>query len=123
MVVLVIYTMQIFSRICFSSNDQTRDVMMAASTIKKYLEVIQESKIQEVWKLQWNQVSTSSSNIDFHVFKEFLLYAQVMQKTKKGKEDEEDNLTLFNSVTEVGNEIPTWILRNLTPNQMEQIQK
>ena len=45
--------------------------MMAASTIKKYLEVIQESKIQEAWKLQWDQVSTSSSNIDFHVSKSF----------------------------------------------------
>ena len=79
--------------------------MMAASTIKNNLEAIQESKIQ-VWKLQWNQVSTNSSNSDFHVFKEFLLHAQVMQKTKKGKEDEEENLSLFNSVTVVGNEIP-----------------
>ena len=62
--------------------DPTRDVMIAASVINK-------SKIG-VWKLQWKQVSTSSSNSGFHVFKEFLYHAQVMNETGQGKEDEKD---------------------------------
>ena len=50
--------------------------MAAASVIKKYLEAINKSKIG-VWKLRWKQVSTSSSNCGFHVFKECLYHAQV----------------------------------------------
>ena len=72
-----------------------RDVTMAASTIKKYLDAIHRARIFES-KLQWEQVSTtSSSNSGFHVFKEFLYHAQVIQKTEKGKEDEEDYLSLI----------------------------
>ena len=76
------------------SSDPTRDVMMAASVIKKYLDAYHDAKIFE-WKLQWKQVSTFSSKSGFHVFKEFLYHAQVMQKTEKGKEDEEDCLSLI----------------------------
>ncbi len=56
---------------CPCSSDPTRDVMVAASVIKKYLEAVNKSKIG-VWKLDWKQVSTSSSNSGFLVFKEFL---------------------------------------------------
>jgi hypothetical protein len=96
--------------------------MMAASVIKKYLEAINKSKIG-VWKLQWKQVSTSSSNSGFHVFKEFLYHAQVMQKKGPGNERDEDYLSMFRRAQEKDSENFPWILTNLTPNQMEQIQK
>ncbi len=46
-----------------------------------------------------------------------------MQKTEKGKNDEDDYVAMLSIVTEEDSQNPTWILRNLTPNQMEQIQK
>ncbi len=84
---------------CPCSSDPTREVMMAASVIKEYLEVKKKSKIG-VWKLQWKQVSTSSSNSGFLVFKAFLYHAQVMQKTGPGNEREEDYLSLFRRAQE-----------------------
>ena len=107
---------------CPCSSDPTRDVMMAASVIKKYLEAINKSKIC-VWKLQWKQVSTSSSNSGFLVFKEFLYHAQVMQKKGPGNEGDEDYLSMFRRAQEEDSENLPWILKNLTRNQMEQIQK
>jgi hypothetical protein len=95
---------------------------MAASVIKKYLEAINKSKIC-VWKLQWKQVSTSSSNSGFLVFKEFLYHAQVMQKKGPGNEGDEDYLSMFRRTQEKDSENFPWISTNLTPNQMEQIQK
>ena len=106
---------------CPCSSDPTRDVMMAASVIKKYLEAINKSKIV-VWKLQWKQVSTSNSNSGFHVFKEFLYHAQVMHKKGPGNEREEDYLSMFRRALENDSESFPWILTNLTKNQMEQIQ-
>jgi len=107
---------------CPCSSDPTRDVMMAASVIKKYLEAINKSKIC-VWKLQWKQVSTSSSNSGFLVFKEFLYHAQVMQKKGPGNERDEDYLSMFRAAQEKNSEKFPWILTNFTLNQMEQIQK
>jgi hypothetical protein len=104
------------------SSDPTRDVMMAASVIKKYLEAINKSKIA-VWKVEWKHVSTSSSNSGFLVFKEFLYHAQVMQKKGPGNEGDEDYLSMFRSAQEKDSENFPCILTNLTPNQMEQIQK
>jgi hypothetical protein len=106
---------------CPCSSDPTRDVMMAASVIKKYLEVINKSKIF-VWKLQWKQVSTSNSNSGFHVFKEFLYHAQVMHQKGPGNEREEDYLSMFRSAQKKDSESFPWILTNLTKKQMEQIQ-
>ena len=106
---------------CPCSSDPTRDVMMAASVIKKYLEAINKSKIG-VWKLQWKQVSTFSSNSGFLVFKEFLYHAQVMQKKGPGKERDEDYLSMFRRAQKKEIENFPWILTNLTLNQMEQIQ-
>jgi hypothetical protein len=107
---------------CPCSSDPTRDVMIAASVIKKYLEAINNSKIG-VWKLDWKQVSTSSSNSGFLVFKEFLYHAQVMQKKGPGNERTDDYLLMFRRAQEENSEKFPWILKNLTPNQMEQIQK
>ena len=83
------------------------------------LEAIYNGKIF-LWKLQWKQVSTSSSNSGFHVFKEILYHAQVMQKTGQGKEDEEDYLSMLRSAREEDSKKFPWILTNLTSNQMEQ---
>ena len=55
-------------------------------------------------------------------FKEFLYHAQVMQKKGPGNEGDEDYLTMFRRAQEKDNENFPWILANLTPNQMEQIQ-
>jgi hypothetical protein len=107
---------------CPCSSDPTRDVMMAASVIKKYLEAINKSKIN-VWKLDWKQVSTSSSNSGFLVFKEFLYHAQVMNKKGPGNEGDEDYLSMFRKAQEKDSEKFPWILTNFTLNQMEQIQK
>jgi len=106
---------------CPCSSDPTRDVMMAASVLKKYLGAINKSKIG-VWKLQWKQVSTSNSNSGFHVFKEFLYHAQVMHKKGPGNEREEDYLSMFHCALNKNSESFPWILTNLTKNQMEQIQ-
>jgi hypothetical protein len=76
-----------------------------------------------VWKLEWKQVSTSSSNSGFLVFKEFLHHAQVMQKKGPGNEGDEDYLSMFRRAQEKDSENFPWILKNLIPNQMEQIQK
>ena len=86
------------------------------------MEAINNSKIF-VWKLQWKQVSTSSSNSGFHVFKEFLYHAQVMHKKRPGNEGEEHYLSMFKRAWESDSESFPWILTNLTKNQMEQIQK
>jgi hypothetical protein len=75
------------------SRDPTRDVLMAASTINNYLQsIILRSSIPRdgipVIQMQWKQVSTTSSNSGFHVFKEFLIHASAIMKGKKNKEDE-----------------------------------
>jgi hypothetical protein len=57
------------------------------------------------------------------VFKEFLYHAQVMQKKGPGNERDEHYLTMFRRAQEEDSEKFPWILKNLTPNQMEQIQK
>ena len=66
-------------------------------------------------KLQWKQVSTSSGNSDFPV--------QEMQETGQGKEDDKDYLSMLKRAQEKDSENFPWILTNVTPNQMEQIQK
>jgi hypothetical protein len=71
----------------------------------------------------WKQVSTSSSNSGFLVFKEFLYHAKVMQKKGPGNEGTEDYLSMFRRAQEEDSAKFPWILTNLTPNQMEQIQK
>ena len=102
---------------------------MAASTIKNYLQSILQSSIPRdgipVIQMQWKQVSTSSSNSGFLVFKEFLIHASAIMKGKKDKEDENDYLSMYTKDEEKnfqnGKKIPTWILRNFTVPQMEQI--
>jgi hypothetical protein len=79
-------------------------------------------KIKNVWKIQWKQVSTSSRNSGSHVFKEFLYHARVMHKKGPGNE-REDYLSMFRRAQEKDRENFPWILKNLTLNQMEQIQK
>ena len=110
------------------SNDPTRDVLMAASTIKNYLQSILSSFPRDgipVIQMQWKQVSTSSSNSGFHVFKEFLIQAFPIMKGKKDKEDENDYLSMYTKFEDKnfqdGKKIPYWILRNFTVRQMEQI--
>jgi hypothetical protein len=95
---------------------------MAASVIKKCLQAIHNSKIF-VWHLQWKQVSISSSSSGFHVFKEFLYHAQVMQKTGPGNEREEDYISMFRRAQENYSENFPWVLTNFTEKQMKQIQK
>jgi hypothetical protein len=46
-----------------------------------------------------------------------------MQKTGPGNEREEDYLSMFRRAQEKDRENFPWILTNLTPNRMEQIQK
>ena len=110
------------------SNDPTRDVLMAASTIKNYLQSILSSVPRDgipVFQMQWKQVSTSSSNSGFHVFKEFLIHAFPIMKGKKDKEDENDYLSMYERDADKnfqdGRKVPNWILRNFTVRQMEQI--
>jgi hypothetical protein len=75
--------------------------------------------------MQWKQVSTSSSNSGFHVFKEFLIHAFTIMKGKKDKEDENDYLSMYERDADKnfqdGRKVPNWILRNFTVRQMEQI--
>ena len=46
-----------------------------------------------------------------------------MQKKGPGNEGDEDYLSMFRRAQEEDSEKFPWILTNLTPNQMEQIQK
>jgi hypothetical protein len=110
------------------SSDPTRDVMMAASTIKNYLQSILSSVPRDgipVIQMQWKQVLTSSSNSGFHVFKEYLIHAFAIMKGKKDKEDENDYLSMYTKFEDNnfqdGRKIPNWILRNFTVRQMEQM--
>ena len=103
---------------------------MAASTIKNYLQSILSSVPRDgipVIQMQWKQVSTSSSNSGFHVFKEFLIHAFTIMKGKKDKEDKNDYLSMYERDAEKdfrnGRKVPNWILRNFTVRQMEQIRK
>jgi hypothetical protein len=77
--------------------------------------------------MQWKQVSTSSSNSGFHVFKEFLIHAFTIMKGKKDKEEENDYFSMYTKDeaknSHNGKKIPTWILRNFSVQQMEQIRK
>ena len=82
------------------SSDPMRDVLMAASTIKNYLQSILQSSIPcdgiPVFQMQWKQVSTSSSNSGFHVLKEFLINASAIMKMKNEKEEHlYDNLSMY----------------------------
>ena len=101
---------------------------MAASTIKNYLQSILSSVPRDeipVIQMQWKQVSTSSSNSGFHVFKEFLIHAFTIMKGEKDKEDENDYLSMYTKFEDKkfqdGRKVPKWILRNFTVPQMEQI--
>jgi hypothetical protein len=101
---------------------------MAACTIKNYLQSILSSVPRDaipVIQMQWKQVSTSSSNSGFHVFKEFLIHAFTIMKGKKDKEDENDYLSMYTKdeakIFHNGKKIPTWILSNFSVKQMEQI--
>ena len=80
------------------SSDLTRDVLMAASTIKNYLQSILSSIPCDgipVIQMQWKQVSTFSSNSGFHVFKEFLIHAsEIMKMEYKNQEHAYDYLSL-----------------------------
>ncbi len=77
--------------------------------------------------MQWKQVSTSSSNSGFHVFKEFLIHAsEIMKMEDKNQEHAyDDYLSLHQDYAEEDfqdiKKIPKWILRNFTVRQMEQI--
>ena len=78
--------------------------------------------------MQLKQVSsTSSSTSGFHVVKEFLHHAFTIMKGKKEKEEHLYNnyLSIYSKdeEREIHNDkkIPTWILRNFTVPQMEQI--
>jgi hypothetical protein len=57
--------------------------------------------------MQWKQVSTSSSNSGFHVFKEFLIHASAIMKGKKDEEHENDYM-----YTEDGDKISTTVRRS-----------
>ena len=111
------------------SSDPVRDILMAASTIKNYLQSILNGIDQDgisVTMMQWKQVSTSSSNSGFHVFKEFLIHAsEIMKMEDKNQEHAYDYLSLYEEYAEEdfqdGKKIPKWILRNFTVRQMEQI--
>jgi hypothetical protein len=107
-----------------------RDVLLAASTIKNYLQSILRCISQDgnpVIMMQWKQVSTSSSNSGFHVFKEFLIHAsEIMKMEDKNQEHAyDDYLSLHQDYAEEDfqdiKKIPKWILRNFTVRQMEQI--
>jgi hypothetical protein len=98
---------------------------MAASTIKNYLQSILSSVPRDgipVIQMQWKEVSTSSSNSGFHVFKEFLIHAFTIMKGKKDKEDENDYLSMYEEDAEKnfrnGKKIPKWMLRNFTERQI-----
>jgi hypothetical protein len=76
--------------------------------------------------MQWKQVSTSSSNSGFHVFKEFLIHAsEIMKMEYKNQEHAYDYFSLYQDDAEEdfqnGKKIPKWILRNFTVRQMQQI--
>ena len=110
------------------SSDPMRDVLMAASTIKKYLESILRGIPQDgipVTMMQWKQVLTSSSNSGFHVFKEYLIHASaIMEMEDKNREHTCDYISLYEEEEgdfQNGKKIPKWILRNFTGRQMEQI--
>ena len=110
------------------SSDPMRDVLMAASTIKKYLESILRGIPQDgipVTMMQWKQVSTSSSNSGFHVFKEYLIHAsEIMKMEDKNREHAYDYISLYEEEEgdfQNSKKIPKWILRNFTGRQMEQI--
>ena len=65
------------------SSNPMRDVLMAASNIKNYLQSILRGISQDgipVIMMQWKKVSTSSSNSGFHVFKEYLIHASEIMK-------------------------------------------
>ena len=104
-----------------------RDVLMAASTIKNYLQSILPGISQDgipVIMMQWKQVSTSSRNSGFHVFKEYLIHASEIQKMDyKDREHDYDYLSLYQEEEDFqdGMKFPKWILRNFTEPQMQQI--
>ena len=109
------------------SSDPMRDVLMAASTIKNYLQSILPAISQDgipVIMMQWKQVSTSSRNSGFHVFKEYLIHASEIQKMKdQDREHDYDYLSLYQEEEDFqdGMKFPKWILRNFTEPQMQQI--
>jgi hypothetical protein len=110
------------------SSDPMRDVLMAASTIKNYLQSILHGISQDgipVIMMQWKQVSTSSSNSGFHVFKEYLIHAsEIMRMEDKNREHAYDYISLYEDEEgdfQDGTKITKWILRNFTERQMNEI--
>ena len=114
------------------STDTTRDVMMAASTIKNYLQTILQGISNRegipVKQIQWKVVSTSSSNSGLLVFKQFLVHAiKMIPRSKKNRNEEHlvDYLSMHERDCEIeiknDRKIPPWFLRNFTMAQMQQI--
>jgi hypothetical protein len=80
---------------------------MAASTIKIYLQSILSVPCDgiPVIQMQRKQVSTSSSNSGFHVFKEFLIHASaIMTMDDEKREHVYDYLSMYEE--DAAEEIP-----------------
>jgi hypothetical protein len=98
--------------------DPVRDVMKMVTAIKSFLDIVLNTMIQ-IKKLLWNQVSTSSINSGFYVFKQFLINAQDLTNFD-GKEHFLSKWSKLDIDWE-NDKIPSWILMNFTPNQVAQI--
>jgi hypothetical protein len=100
------------------STDPVRDVMKMVTAIKSFLDIVLNTMIQ-IKKLLWNQVSTSSINSGFYVFKQFLINAQDLTNFD-GKEHFLSKCSKLDIDWE-SDKIPSWILMNFTPKQAAQI--
>ena len=93
--------------------------MKMVAAIKSYLDIVLDTKIQ-IKQLQWNQVSTFSSNSGFYVFKQFIINAQELTNGG-GQEHFLSRYRKLDFDPEDNKKIPSWILMNFTSKQTAQI--
>ena len=120
-----------------SKGDPVRDVLSIATTLKIYLQIVtRESGDIFVEVLQWRRMSTTDYNSGYYILKQFIVNAQaICNSYAQGKNyseedyfnkfyiDEPKNFKIDSDplVEDKVKDIPSWILRSFTPNQMEQI--
>ena len=99
------------------STDPVRNVMKMVTAIKSFLDIVLRTNIN-IKQLKWSQVSTSNSNSGYYVFKQFLINAQDLSR-------QEHFLSRFENLDidweDNKKKIPSWILKNFTTKQTQQI--
>jgi hypothetical protein len=99
------------------TDDPVREVLLTASALKTYLDIVLGSDIQ-IQQLQWRKVSRMSDNSGYYAFKQFVVNAREIKTSGR------DYLTMYEQDKNSETSIPSWIERGVfTQKQMNRIKE